>query len=67
MMEKRGVIQPGITPPEDAKPTGEKTASLEELEDNAVKRMAVKVSGNLYVPARIPAYLKDLKIPEDED
>jgi hypothetical protein len=40
MMEKRGVIQPGITPPEDDKPDGEKTASLEELEDNATKRLA---------------------------
>lgn len=39
MMEKRGVIQPGITPPEDDKVEGEKTASLEELEDNPVRRL----------------------------
>jgi hypothetical protein len=36
-MEKRGIVQPGITPPETE---GEKQASAEQLEQHPTKRLS---------------------------
>jgi len=40
-MEKRGIIADGITNPED---DGQKTASVEQLDDDVTKRMADAVA-----------------------
>jgi hypothetical protein len=45
-MEKQGVIQEGVTPPEDEEQAGEKKAAdkLEVLEEDAIKRMSEHVA-----------------------
>ena len=48
-MEKRGVIEPGRTPPED---DNEKAASAEQLEQHATKRAADAVKESIQNDSR---------------
>jgi hypothetical protein len=59
-MEKRGIIQPGITPPENE---GEKQASVESLEQNTDKR-AADAAENRFSGSALPLPPRDAKPPD---